>query len=92
MVSREICSTSGGAKKEGCSNRFEYFIAGTEPKQDTFKRAKVWVDVTNGQVVEPGSPNAQEREEIVIQDPYLKKDFCASCPQPSPSPSPPPAT
>lgn len=91
VVSREVCSTSGGAKNEGCSNRFEYFIAGTEPKEDTFKKAKVWIDVTNGQVVEPGSPNAEEKEEIVIQDPYLKKDFCASCPQPSPTPSPSPS-
>ena len=91
VTSREICTTTGGSKSESCQNRFEYFIAGTEPKQDTFKRARVWIDVTNGQVVEPGSPNAEEKEEIVIQDPYLKKDFCASCPQPSPSPSPSPA-
>ena len=86
----EICSTTGGPKNEGCANRFEYFISGTVPKEDTFKRRKVWVDITTGQVVEPGSPNAEEREEVVIPDPFSKKDFCVSCPRPEPSPSPSP--
>lgn len=90
VVSREVCTLTGGQKNESCSNRFEYFIAGTEPKQDTFKKAKVWVDKETGQIVEPGAPNAEEKEEIVIQDPYAKKDFCASCPRPEPSPSPSP--
>src|SRR3990167_1238842 len=87
----EICSVTGGPKNEACTNRFEYFIAGTEPKEDTFKKAKVWIDNTTGQVVEAGSPNATEQEQIIIKDPYAKKDFCASCPQPSPTPSPSPA-
>jgi len=87
----EVCSLTGGLKNDQCPGRFEYFIAGTEPKKDTFTKAKVWIDVTTGQVVAPGSPNAVEREEVVIQDPYLKKDFCVSCPQPTPAPSPSPA-
>ena len=89
VTSREVCTLTGGTKNEGCAGRFEYFLAGTEPKEDTFKKAKVWIDVTNGQVVEPGVPNAVEKEEVVIKDPYSKKDFCVSCPQPGPSPSPP---
>lgn len=91
VTGMEICSVTGGAKNEKCPGRFEYFLAGTEPKKDTFARAKVWVDVTTGQVVEPGSPNAEEREEVVLQDPYSKKDFCVTCPRPGPSPSPAPA-
>lgn len=89
VTSREVCTLTGGTKNEGCASRFEYFLAGTEPKEDTFVKAKVWIDPTNGQVVEPGTPNAQEKEEVVIKDPYSKKDFCVSCPQPGPSPSPP---
>ena len=91
IVSREVCTLTGGQKNESCQNRFEYFISGTEPKQDTFKKTKVWVDKGTGQIVEPGAPNAEEREEIVIQDPYAKKDFCASCPRPDASPSPSPS-
>lgn len=89
----EICSTTGGPKKDGCSNRFEYFIAGTEPTKDTFVKAKVWVDVTTGQVVEPNTPNAEEREEIVLEDQLSKKQYCVSCPQiyPSPNPTPTPS-
>lgn len=86
----EICSTTGGIKNDGCSNRQEYFIAGTEPKDDTFKRAKVWIDRETGRVVEAGSPNAEEKEEIIIKDPYSKQDFCASCPKVEPSPTPSP--
>jgi 1A family penicillin-binding protein len=93
VVGIQICGTTGGQKNEGCSNRFEYFIAGTEPKKDTFTKAKVWVDKTTGQVVAPGSPNAEEREEIVLRDEFSKKDYCVSCPQlqPSPNPTPSPA-
>lgn len=86
VVGREICGTTGGQKTEGCTGGFEYFIAGTEPKENTFRKAKVWIDKTTGQVVEPGSPNAEEREEVVLKDPYLKRDFCVSCPRPSDSP------
>ncbi len=88
VTGMEICSTTGGPKSEGCNNRFEYFIAGTVPKEDTFKKAKVWVDKTSGQLVDPGSPNAEEKEEVVISDPFSKKPFCASCPPLPPSPSP----
>ncbi len=90
VVGLETCSVTGGAKNEKCSGRFEYFLAGTEPKKDTFAKAKVWVDKTTGQVVEPGSPNAEEKEEVVVKDPYSQKDFCVSCPQPAPSPTPEP--
>lgn len=92
----EICGQTGGPKKDGCANRVEYFIAGTEPKTDTFVRAKVWIDVTNGQVVEPNSPNAVEREEIILEDQFSKRQYCVSCGEvynpPSPTPSPGPVT
>lgn len=87
----EICTTTGGAKNSGCGNRFEYFIAGTEPKKDTFVKVKVWIDKTTGKVVPAGSENAEEKEEIIISDPYEKKDFCAFCPQTNPVPSPAPS-
>lgn len=87
----EICSSTGGLKSEGCSNRFEYFIAGTEPKKDTFAKAKVWVEKGTNKIVAAGSPNAEEKEEVIINDPYSKQDFCASCAPPvSPTPAPTP--
>lgn len=91
VKSVEICSVTGGLKNEGCNNRFEYFLAGTEPTKDTFKKVKVWVDRETGKIVPAGTPNAEEKEEVVIADPFLKEDFCVSCPRPEPSPSPSPA-
>ena len=85
----EICSITGGLKNEKCANRFEYFISGTEPTRDTFALVKVWVDRETKKIVQPGSPNADEKEEVIISDPFEKKEFCASCVQPiEPSPSP----
>lgn len=86
----EICAQTGGPKTEGCNNRFEYFIAGTEPKTAQVAKSKIWVDKTTGKVVPAGTENAEEREEFVVKDPYLKQDFCASCVQPSPDPTPSP--
>lgn len=91
VVGTEICGQTGGPKNDSCANRFEYFLAGTVPKEDTFKLKKVWVDVTNGQIVEAGSPNAEERDVVVLQDSYSKKDYCVTCPRPDePSPTPAP--
>lgn len=87
----EICSSTGGPKNEKCSNRFEYFIAGTEPKKDTFTTAKVWVDKKTGQVVAAGTADAEEKETVVVVDQYSNKQYCLSCmPSPPPSPSPTP--
>lgn len=88
----EICSTTGGLKNEACGGRFEYFINGTQPNTDTFVKAKVWVDIKTGKVVEPGTPESEEREEVVLKDPYTKQDYCVSCPRPEPSPTPSPPT
>ena len=91
VVGVEICSTTGGPKNDSCANRFEYFLAGTVPKEDTFKLVKVWVDVTTGQVVEAGTPNSEEKEVVVLKDSYTEKDYCATCPrpvEPSATPSP----
>jgi membrane carboxypeptidase/penicillin-binding protein PbpC len=89
VVGANICTFTGGPANDKCTNRFEYFLAGTVPTKDTYTRSKVWVDVTNGQIVAAGSPNAEEREEFVIVDPYSKQNFCGSCPPP-PSPTPTP--
>lgn len=87
----EICTVTGGPKNAACPGRFEYFLAGTEPKEDTFKRVKIWVDRETGKIVPAGTANADEKEEVIIVDPYSKQDFCASCPRAEPSPTPAPA-
>jgi len=89
VVGIEICGQTGGPKTDGCANRFEYFIAGTVPKENTFNLTKVWVDVNTGQVVEAGTPNAEERDVVILKDTYSDKDYCVTCPKPvEPSPTP----
>ncbi len=89
VVGTQICTFTGGPVTDGCPSRFEYFLTGTQPTTTTAVRAKVWIDKTTNKVVAAGSPNADEREEFIIQDPYSKEGFCGSCaPPPSPSPSP----
>ncbi|OGD98876.1 hypothetical protein A2W45_01520 [Candidatus Curtissbacteria bacterium RIFCSPHIGHO2_12_41_11] len=90
VVGTEICGQTGGPKNDSCANRFEYFITGTVPKEDTFKLTKVWVDVTTGQVVEAGSPNAEEKDVVILKDTYSNKDYCVTCPRPEPEPTPQP--
>lgn len=85
-----ICSSTGGLANDKCSNRFEYFLTGTEPKKDTYSKTKVWVEKGTGKIVQAGSPNAEEREEFVVEDPYSKQGYCGSCPPPEPTPSPTP--
>lgn len=80
-----ICPTTGGPQADGCANRVEYFLAGTEPKTGAFAKAHVWIDNTTGQVVEAGSPNAHESDEVLITDEFSKKQYCVSCPQVYPS-------
>jgi len=91
VVGTEICGQTGGPKTDGCANRFEYFIEGTVPKENTFNLTKVWVDVNSGQVVEAGSPNAEEKEVVILKDSYSDRDYCVTCPRPvEPSPTPTP--
>lgn len=90
ISSLEICAYTGGQKTEGCVSSFEYFIKGTEPKENTFVKAKVWVDKATGKVVPAGTDNAEEKEEYVIKDLYQKQDYCISCPQTQPPPASPP--
>ncbi|MDO8487205.1 MAG: transglycosylase domain-containing protein [Candidatus Curtissbacteria bacterium] len=92
VVGAQICTFTGGPVTGGCPSRFEYFLTGTQPTTTTAVRAKVWVDKVTNKIVAAGAPNAEEREEFVIVDPYSKQNFCGSCaPPPSPSPSPSPS-
>src|SRR3989344_5787979 len=91
VLGKEICSATGGLKNEKCNNRFEYFLAGTEPTKDTFTKVKIWVERGTWKIVPPGTPNSDEKEEVIISDPYSKQDFCATCPLPGPTPSPNPS-
>lgn len=82
VIGMEICAFSGFLKgNSNCSPRYEYFIKGTEPKitEDSIKQ-KALIDKTTNKLAKPGqTENVEEREVLILEDPYEKK-FCASCP------------
>jgi len=82
VIGMEICSFSGLLKgNSNCGIRYEYFVKGTQPKtsEDGIKQ-KVFIDKTTNKLAKPGqTDNVEEREVLILQDPYEKK-FCASCP------------
>jgi penicillin-binding protein 1C len=82
IIGKEICAFSGLLKgNSNCPIRYEYFVKGTEPKttEDGIKQ-KVFIDKTTNKLAKPGqTDNVEEREVLMLEDPYEKK-FCASCP------------
>lgn len=82
IIGKEICAFSGLLKGNSeCPIRYEYFIKGTEPTttEDTIKQ-KVFIDKTTNKLAKQGQiENVEEREVLILEDPYEKK-FCASCP------------
>lgn len=82
IIGMEICAFSGLLKgNSNCPTRYEYFIKGSEPKttEDGIKQ-KMFIDKTTNKPAKPGqTDNVEEREVLILQDPY-EKNFCASCP------------
>ena len=93
VIGKIICSTSGllpppERTPDRCPTRFEYFIAGTEPKSVDPGRQKVWIDKTTNDLPKPGQiDNLEERNEIVVTDPTGER-YCLSCPHPELTPTP----
>lgn len=95
VVGKHVCSTSGllppaEGTPNRCPTRFEYFIAGTEPKKVDASTAKVFIDKTTNDFAKPGqTDNVEEREVIVVKD-ALGESWCLTCPHPDSQPTPTP--
>lgn len=91
IIGKNVCSTSGLLPGGGCPTRFEYFIAGTEPKRADPGKIKVFIDKATGDLAKPGqTDNIEEKEQIVVTDPTGDR-YCLDCPHPelvSPTPTP----
>lgn len=82
VVGRQVCWDSGDlmVKKddgtESCQPRFEYFIAGTEPKDSHI--SKMIVPVTVDDKLAPANfPDAQMKEKTIIRDMFTL--YCVDC-------------
>jgi membrane carboxypeptidase/penicillin-binding protein len=84
IVGKTVCNQSGLLPPpEGCSSRFEYFIAGTEPTKPQQLKKPILIDKDTQLPVQPGEKkeNVEWQEHQVIIDP-LGTIFCLDCPQP----------
>jgi membrane carboxypeptidase/penicillin-binding protein PbpC len=82
VVGRQVCWDSGDimVKKddgtESCSSRFEYFIAGTEPKESHI--SKMTVPVTKDNKLAPADfPDVEMKEKTIIHDMFTL--YCVDC-------------
>lgn len=82
IIGKTICNETGLLPPpEGCSSRFEYFIAGTEPAQVQKLKKVILIDKDTQQPVQPGEKkeNVEWQEHQVVVDP-LGTIFCLDCP------------
>jgi membrane carboxypeptidase/penicillin-binding protein PbpC len=91
VFGEHVCTTTGLiADKSGssCPTRFEYLIAGKNPKTPKITTSKVWVDkTTNAQAPDGDTTNVEQRDETVMID-NLGHQYCISCAVISPTPTP----
>lgn len=87
IVGKMVCATSGllpppDGTPDACPTRFEYFIAGKEPKTVDPGRQKIFVDKTTGDLPQKGhTDNLELKDEVVITDPTGDR-YCLTCPHP----------
>lgn len=95
VIGKTICSTSGllpppDGTTDRCPTRFEYFIAGSEPKKVDPGKTKVFIDKETGDLAKQGqTDNVEEKEHLIVTD-ALGERYCLTCPHPEPSPTPKP--
>jgi penicillin-binding protein 1C len=96
IFQKVVCSTSGlipppDGTPNRCPTRFEYFIAGKEPKQVDPGTQNVWIDKTTQDLAKPGqTDNVELKPEVVVTDPTGER-YCLTCNHPietSPTPIP----
>ncbi|MDP4030659.1 MAG: PBP1A family penicillin-binding protein [Patescibacteria group bacterium] len=87
VVGLEVCSLTGFRPRpdEPCATRFEYFIKGSEPKEEPVLKQGIVIDKTTGLPPRPNaSPNPDDlevQEHLVLFDP-VQKDYCLDCARP----------
>jgi len=86
IVGAQICSLSGksppnpdpNASDRGCSPRYEYFIAGTVPKEPEALKQTIAIDKTTNKMAKPGqTENIEMKEQQVVSDMF--GSYCLDC-------------
>ncbi|OGG00957.1 hypothetical protein A2153_02570 [Candidatus Gottesmanbacteria bacterium RBG_16_38_7b] len=86
IVGAHICSMSGktppnsdeGAPDRGCATRYEYFIAGTVPREPEVLKKTVVIDKTINKLANSQqTENIEQQEKQVVSDAF--GDYCLDC-------------
>lgn len=83
VVGLQICNDSGATMtkddsgKESCSARFEYFIKGTEPKNDGVYKQTVPINKDTDKLASPSDPNIEMKEKTMMKDMFSQ--YCVDC-------------
>ncbi|PIV71141.1 hypothetical protein COW57_01215, partial [Candidatus Roizmanbacteria bacterium CG17_big_fil_post_rev_8_21_14_2_50_39_7] len=83
VIGRQICNDNGGGMtkgddgKESCSARYEYFIAGTEPKSGESIRQSVPINKDTDKLASPTDTNVENKDKTIIKDMF--SNYCVDC-------------
>jgi len=83
VVGMQICNDTGAAMtkddggKESCGARFEYFIKGTEPKNNGTYKETVPINKDTDKLASPTDANIEMKEKTMMKDMYSQ--YCVDC-------------
>lgn len=95
VIQKQVCSDTGSLPSSvpgstTCPTRLEYFIKGSEPKNQSITTTKIWVDKTTQEKAKKDqTDNLELKDETIYTDP-TGDQYCITCAHPTPSPTPTP--
>ncbi|MBI3984914.1 MAG: PBP1A family penicillin-binding protein [Candidatus Levybacteria bacterium] len=95
VIQKQVCSDTGAlpppdGSGASCPTRLEYFIKGSEPKNQPPGNTQVWIDKNTQDLAKKGQTDNIELKDAVVYTDPTGDQYCLSCPHPTPEPSPTP--
>ena len=95
VIQKQVCSDTGtlpppAGSGASCPTKLEYFIRGSEPKNQPPGTSQVWIDKNTQDLAKKGqTDNLELKDAVVFTDP-TGDQYCLTCPHPTPEASPTP--
>ena len=83
VIGMQVCNDTGAAAvkddggKENCSSRYEYFIKGTEPKDNPSSKQSIPINKDTDKLASPTDTNVENRDKTIIKDMF--SIYCVDC-------------
>ncbi|MBI2025977.1 MAG: transglycosylase domain-containing protein [Candidatus Levybacteria bacterium] len=93
VIQKQVCSDTGAlpppaGSGASCPTRLEYFIKGSEPKNQPPGSAAVWIDKNTLDLAKKGQIDNLELKDAVVYTDPTGDQYCLTCPHPTPEASP----